>query len=550
MKVLLVVIDGLSFSVFERIKDKLPVMKDLIEKGFYSKLESVFPSLTPVALASLATGFNPKNNGVNSSKIYLKNSSLDKPLSAYNSKALKVNPIWVYLAKEGYNVLVASFPQALPDRWNMEGLVLLDPYRSRIRKCSDGKVIRSGENKVLGKIWLVESRQSNGYYVSYSSPSGEKSIEISKGDWYGPIEIHGKCGKNELTGISFLHAREDSIYLSPVSFYNKEWCNKPSIMENVWNYVSLKYGMMLDGDYPSLSKGIITFEEYMKTIDLTFNFFKNYTKYLLDNINWDLAITYLPIVDNLQHLLYGIDDDKAYEYILKGYLMADEFIKLQLDYAPLIFIVSDHGIEKIKKRVYVNKLLEKMNILKLRSEDEIDWSKTKAYYVGGGQIRINLRGRENRGIVSIKEFPKLVKRIVKNLENLKDENEQIFTSIYANEVPSSDREGDITIMGVRRYYGISSMVKANQEVLENVKPYVTATGEHGYFRENDLYGIVIIYSKNNNFKNTLRINSLRIIDIAPTILSLFRINNVKFDGAPISKLIEIYEYSRNNIEKG
>lgn len=72
MKVLLVVIDGLSFSVFERIKDKLPVMKDLIEKGFYSKLESVFPSLTPVALASLATGFNPKNNGVNSSKIYLK----------------------------------------------------------------------------------------------------------------------------------------------------------------------------------------------------------------------------------------------------------------------------------------------------------------------------------------------------------------------------------------------------------------------------------------------------------------------------------------------
>lgn len=113
--------------------------------------------------------------------------------------------------------LIHTNKLALPDRWNMEGLVLLDPYRSRIRKCSDGKVIRSGENKVLGKIWLVESRHNNGYYVSYSSPSGEKSIEISKGDWYGPIEIYGKCGKNELTGISFLHAREDSIYLSPVS---------------------------------------------------------------------------------------------------------------------------------------------------------------------------------------------------------------------------------------------------------------------------------------------------------------------------------------------
>ncbi|MFP3232231.1 MAG: alkaline phosphatase family protein [Sulfolobaceae archaeon] len=543
MRLLLIVIDGMAFHVVEKIRNKLPTINELISKGFFGKLESVFPSLTPIALASLVTGNTPKVNGVTAPKIFVKDKPLSNELSAYSSDPLKTDPLWVYLSKNGYNTLVTSSPQALPDKWNMENSALFDPYKSKMKKCSDGRVITEGENKVLGKVWLVE-RFSNKFYVAIPSPNGDKIIELEKNEWSLPITIRGKCGKEEFNAITILHARENDIYISPIAFDNKMWGNKPQLMERIWNEISTVYGMIMDGDHVSLHKDIITFEEYMETVKRTFTFFYNYTKYLLDNVKWDFALTYLPIVDNVQHLLYGLDDEKAWEYIVQSYLMADEFIKMHLDYADLVIVASDHGIEKVKKKVFINKLLEKINVLSLNEKDEIDWSRTKAYYGGGGQIRINLKGRENRGIVSLKEFPKLVRYIVRNLENLTDDNEKIFTSIYANESPASDREGDIKIGGIKDYYGVSSAVKKDMEVIEDVIPYKMNSGEHGYFRKNDLYGVIIAKYKQLELSRTETIQQAKIIDIAPTILKLFNINNIKMEGRPILKLLEPYESSR------
>ena len=538
MKVLLTVIDGMAYHVLEKIRHKLPTINWLIEKGFFGKLESVFPALTPIALASLVTGNTPKVNGVNAPKIFVKNKPLSNPLSAYTSDPLKTDPIWVYLGRHGYRVLVTSSPQALPDKWKVEGNVLFDPYKSKIKKCSDARVLSEGENKILGKVWLVE-KSSNKFIVSYPSPSGDKTIELEINKWSEPISFIARCGKEEFEAIAFLHAREKDIYVTPISFNNRKWGNDSNLMEKVWKDVSLTYGMLTDGDHISLHKGIINFEEYMETVKKTFTFFMNYTKYLLDNVKWDFALTYLPVVDNIQHLLYGVDD--SFDYIVQSYLMADEFVKMQLDYADVLIIASDHGVEKIKKKVFINKLLEKINVLSLNDKEEIDWSKTKAYYGGGGQIRINLKGREEKGIVSTREFPKLVRYIVRHLENLMDGGERVFTLIYANESPAQDREGDIQIGGIRDFYGISSAVKKDMDVIEDVVPFKHNTGEHGYFRKNDLYGVIIVKYKNVELKRT-EIIQAKIIDVAPTILKLFGINSVKMEGRPIVKLL--YEDSR------
>ncbi|BCU70386.1 alkaline phosphatase family protein [Stygiolobus caldivivus] len=543
MKVLLIVIDGMAFHIVEKIRHKLPTVNGLIEKGFFGKLESVFPSLTPIALASLVTGNSPKLNGVTAPKVFMKNKPLSNELSAYTSEPLKTDPIWVYLGKNGYKVLVTSSPQALPDRWKVEGTTLLDPYKSKMKKCSDAKVLTEGENKVLGKIWLVEKTSANKFYVSYPSPSSEKTLEIENNQWSSPILVRGKCGKEEFNGVTLLHAREKDIYLAPIAFDNKKWGNDLNLLEKVWNDVSLVHGMMMDGDHISLHRDMINFEEYVETVKKTFNFFMNYTKYLLDNVKWDFALTYLPVVDNVQHLLYGIEDEKASEYVFQSYLMADEFIKMQLDYADLVIVVSDHGVEKIKKKVFVNKLLERINVLSINEKDEIDWSKTKAYYGGGGQIRINLKGREEKGVVSLKEFPKLVRYIVRNLENLTDGNDKVFTSIYASESPAPDREGDIKIGGIREFYGISSIVRKDMEVIETIIPYKNNSGEHGYFRKNDLYGVIIAKYRQSELKRPETIQQARIIDVAPTILKLFGINNIKMEGRPIIKLLEAYESS-------
>jgi len=60
-KVILIVIDGLTPSVFESaVGDKrTPALTFLAEHGRYERAVSTFPSLTPVCLSSLATGGHP-----------------------------------------------------------------------------------------------------------------------------------------------------------------------------------------------------------------------------------------------------------------------------------------------------------------------------------------------------------------------------------------------------------------------------------------------------------------------------------------------------------
>jgi predicted AlkP superfamily pyrophosphatase or phosphodiesterase len=60
-KLILIVIDGLTPSVFEAAVDegRAPALSFLAEHGRYARAVSTFPSLTPVCLSSLATGAHP-----------------------------------------------------------------------------------------------------------------------------------------------------------------------------------------------------------------------------------------------------------------------------------------------------------------------------------------------------------------------------------------------------------------------------------------------------------------------------------------------------------
>ena len=60
-KVVLIVVDGLTPAGFERALAgrRAPALSFLAEHGTYRQATSVFPSLTPVCLSSIATGSGP-----------------------------------------------------------------------------------------------------------------------------------------------------------------------------------------------------------------------------------------------------------------------------------------------------------------------------------------------------------------------------------------------------------------------------------------------------------------------------------------------------------
>lgn len=64
-KLVLAIIDGLTPAALERgIEDGLPALRFLAEHGSYARGVSVFPSVTPVCLSSIATGSYPDEHGI------------------------------------------------------------------------------------------------------------------------------------------------------------------------------------------------------------------------------------------------------------------------------------------------------------------------------------------------------------------------------------------------------------------------------------------------------------------------------------------------------
>ena len=82
-----------------------------------------------------------------------------------------------------------------------------------------------------------------------------------------------------------------------------------------------------------------------------------------------------------------------------------------------VLIVSDHGFHSWRKAVNLNTWLVQQGYMVLQGQqpgekklddlfgggefwENVDWSRTRAYAMGLGQIYFNLRGREASGIVS------------------------------------------------------------------------------------------------------------------------------------------------------
>ncbi len=116
------------------------------------------------------------------------------------------------------------------------------------------------------------------------------------------------------------------------------------------------------------------------------------------------------------------------------YRACDAAIGKALEFADdrtLFVALSDHGFGSFRRGVHLNSWLHEHGLLRLKEgvrpgEDagdffrEVDWGRTKAYALGLAGIYLNLRGREEGGIVSADEAERLKRDIAAGLTQLTD----------------------------------------------------------------------------------------------------------------------------------
>ncbi len=248
-----------------------------------------------------------------------------------------------------------------------------------------------------------------------------------------------------------------------------------------------------------------------------------------------------PMFDPEMNEIYG-------DALLTVYQRADTLVGRVMDEiltdGDELIVMSDHGFQTWHKAVNLNTWLvdngyleQKRSVLGdilVESEDTsvydlfqqdseffrwVDWSRSRAYALGLGQIYINLEGRESEGIVTENERSDLIDEIIAGLIEIRDPEtgQKILIDAYrADEIYHGDNmeySPDI-VVGFAPGYRVSwqtTLGVAADEFLEvNQRKW---SGDHCSLDPSSVLGI---------FFSTVpvTVDDPNIIDLAPSILSL------------------------------
>lgn len=309
----------------------------------------------------------------------------------------------------------------------------------------------------------------------------------------------------------------------------------------------------------------------------------------LDSRRWDLLVGVLEAPDRVQHTMWHALDpghplydaslaarwggaiDRLYQRVdaLVGQVLA------RVSPATALLVVSDHGFHTHRYSVNLNTWLIDRGYLIRRaprstsrrlgellpedasasapavspvpagspgvppgepasSASDVDWSRTRAYAAGFGQIYVNLRGRERDGVVRPgAEYEALVAALARDLRGLVDPRtgrrvvRHVYTRAEAFSGPYVWQAPDLQV-AFENGYGVAwqtALGGAPEAIIEpNLRKW---SGDHAALDPAAIPGTLLS-------SIPLAADAPRLIDIAPTVLKYFGIALPKdLDGRPL-----------------
>jgi len=379
-------------------------------------------------------------------------------------------------------------------------------------------------------------------------------LSLKKGSWSDWQKISFKIGLfRKVCGTVRFYLKsinpEFELYVSPVNFdperppfsisYPKNYLTKLA------KRVGLYYTQGMPHDTWALTENRLDGKAFLELVDEILSERETILKEELKEFKGGLFFFYFDTLDPIQHmfwryidpqhLLYEKDSlykDTIFRYYEKIDQIIGEILK-SLDENTTLIILSDHGFNSFRRAIHLNRwLLENGYLFLKKGRDEckeffadVDWSKTKAYALGFGGIYLNRIGREHYGIVNESEVEDLKRTLKEGLKQFQDPltGEKVIRNVYAQEEifqgPYMKDAPDLFV-GFNEGYRASWQTALGGAPIafieDNRKKW---SGDH--LIDSSLVPGVIFINKKIDLKNP------SILDIAPTILHLFSIANVK-----------------------
>lgn len=400
-----------------------------------------------------------------------------------------------------------------------------------------------------------------------------EDVHLSEGQWSKWIDLEFRVNflvrLHGMTQLLLLRATNDlQLYISPVNFHPR---NPPAAMSSPTSFASELYERL--GPYRTLGWAEATWPlnedriDEQTFMDDLYRAFDDRAQVILNRIDskqWDLLVGVIESTDRVQHMMWRLIDPghpmydgplaaKFGDSIEDVYRRCDRFVGEvleRIDPSTTILIVSDHGFHSFRYSVNLNTWLVEKGYMMLRGQqpgdkklddlfgggtfwENVDWSRTRAYAMGLGQIYFNLKGRESKGIVGEgEEYKRLVEELSKDLLEMRDPGtgDRIVRSVYTRDVysgPYLQNASDLQV-GMEEGYRTSWQTALGGAppgvVYPNKKKW---SGDHGAYDYQTTAGVLMSSRK-------IEIAPTRIIDIAPTVLKYFDVAIPKdIDGKPL-----------------
>ncbi len=124
-KVLIIGLDGATPELVDRWveQNKLPYLKQIMQRGVYGKLRSVYPPISPAAWTTFATGYNPGKHGVYDFRDYDNTRYGCFADTIVDSNSFAGKTIWDIVGAAGQKVGVVTVPVTYP-AWKVNGFMI------------------------------------------------------------------------------------------------------------------------------------------------------------------------------------------------------------------------------------------------------------------------------------------------------------------------------------------------------------------------------------------------------------------------------------------
>jgi predicted AlkP superfamily phosphohydrolase/phosphomutase len=404
---------------------------------------------------------------------------------------------------------------------------------------------------------------------------GDTSIRLAEHEWSKWISLDFNINLLlRVHGMAQLYliraGQELQLYISPVNWKPD---NPPAPMSAPASFAADLYERL--GPYRTLGWAEATWPlnedriDEKTFMDDLYRAFDDRAQVILQRIDsrqWDLLVGVIESTDRVQHMMWRLIDplhpmyDKALaakfgDAIERVYRKCDDFVgdvMSRVGNDTPIVIVSDHGFHSFRQSVNLNTWLVQEGFMALQGQapgekklkdlfggggtfwENVDWSRTRAYAMGLGQIYINLKGREGHGIVAAEESKAVQDDLAARLLTMTDPKTaaRMVDAVYKRDDiytgPYLANAAELQV-GLADGYRVSWQSTLGGSppgiVYPNMKKW---SGDHGSYDYKATPGTLI------SSRPLAGAAELSIMDIAPTVLKYFGVPiPSEIDGKPI-----------------